>query len=326
MADEPSAGQKKAESEGEPREQEPSVETKQKERRRRGGVAGPVILICVGIVFLLNNLGLLPWDVWDTLWRAWPVVLILIGLDLLIGRRSVWGTLAVALIALAVLAAVLSVAISWPFPSERVEDRVMHALDSATRAEVTLEPGIARLRLGSSEDTGTLASGTISRAKRDRLVDDFRISGDTARLRLGTEGRRFVVFSPPSGDWNLKLGPVVPVTLNVDTGFGEVDLDLRGLNLSEFEVKGGVGTTKVSLPASGTVTGTIDGGVGETTIVIPKAVQARVSVETGIGDVDVPNSYTREDDVYLSPSTESTSTLDLDVKSGIGEVTIKESP
>ena len=60
-------------------------------RRRHGGsVIGPLLLIFVGGVFLLQNAGILPASVWGDLWRLWPLVLVLAGLELLIGRRLPW--------------------------------------------------------------------------------------------------------------------------------------------------------------------------------------------------------------------------------------------
>ena len=62
-------------------------------KTRRGGLVGPIILITLGVVFLMNNLGVLDWSVWVVIFRLWPVLLVAAGLDLLLGRRSVWGSL-----------------------------------------------------------------------------------------------------------------------------------------------------------------------------------------------------------------------------------------
>ncbi len=62
----------------------------EEKKTHRVGLVWPVILISAGMMFLLNNLGLLSWNVWGTLWRLWPVLLIAAGLDILIGRRSIW--------------------------------------------------------------------------------------------------------------------------------------------------------------------------------------------------------------------------------------------
>lgn len=61
--------------------------------RRRGprSLFWPVILIAVGLVFLLRNLGMLPGDAGDTLISLWPLILVLIGIDGLLDRSGVAG-------------------------------------------------------------------------------------------------------------------------------------------------------------------------------------------------------------------------------------------
>jgi hypothetical protein len=47
---------------------------------------GAIFLIGIGIIFLLNNFGLLPINVWQILFRLWPVFLILAGVRILAGK------------------------------------------------------------------------------------------------------------------------------------------------------------------------------------------------------------------------------------------------
>ena len=51
---------------------------------RRGSVRTGVILVVLGLLFLLANLGLLGWLRWDV---VWPVLLILLGIWLVTRRR-----------------------------------------------------------------------------------------------------------------------------------------------------------------------------------------------------------------------------------------------
>ena len=78
-----------------------------KEKHRRGSLVGPMILIALGVVFLLNNLGILPWSIWEVILRLWPILLIGIGLDLLLGRRSVLGSLLALILTFLILAGAL---------------------------------------------------------------------------------------------------------------------------------------------------------------------------------------------------------------------------
>jgi len=50
-------------------------------QRKRDSLVWGIILIAVGIVFLLERLGI---DLWDKAWRFWPVILIVWGASKLI--------------------------------------------------------------------------------------------------------------------------------------------------------------------------------------------------------------------------------------------------
>ena len=56
---------------------------------RRRSLFGPILLIAIGLVFLGNNLGLIPGEGWEMIWRLWPVLLIIAGLDELLRRQSI---------------------------------------------------------------------------------------------------------------------------------------------------------------------------------------------------------------------------------------------
>ena len=67
------------------------------------GLVWPILVITAGVLLLLSNLGMLSLDLWELMLRGWPLILIAIGIDLLIGRRSVWGSIVAAVLIIAVL-------------------------------------------------------------------------------------------------------------------------------------------------------------------------------------------------------------------------------
>ncbi len=68
---------------------------------------GGIFVLFLGIVFLLQSLSFLPWGLWETLWRFWPVLIIIIGLGILLRRQNVW---LVSLLILILLFACLGIA------------------------------------------------------------------------------------------------------------------------------------------------------------------------------------------------------------------------
>lgn len=64
-----------------------------------------VILIVSGIIFFFNTLGILPWDIWNNLWQFWPIVLILWGLQVILGQGKL-ARVVISLITLIILVAI----------------------------------------------------------------------------------------------------------------------------------------------------------------------------------------------------------------------------
>jgi hypothetical protein len=69
----------------------------------------PLVIIIAGVLLLLQNTGLLPPGLWPLLIRLWPVALILVGLDLLIG----WRSPAAARVAVILTALVMAGTLLW---------------------------------------------------------------------------------------------------------------------------------------------------------------------------------------------------------------------
>lgn len=77
----------------------------------RKGITGPLILITFGILLLLNNIKQLPDGFFGSLWHFWPVVLILLGLDIMLSHNdSKIGYLTQILFGIAVICGVITLA------------------------------------------------------------------------------------------------------------------------------------------------------------------------------------------------------------------------
>jgi hypothetical protein len=300
-----------------------------KEKRRRVSLVGPVILIGLGVVLLLNNLGILAWSAWDVIFRLWPILLIAVGLDLFIGRRSALGSLLVLVLTLAILAGALwlfeaGVGIGQPVAGEEVRQ----ALEGATQATVVIDPGAGSLRVEALPESGNLVEGVVHVGSRERVVPNFSVRDGTATFILRGQGATFGPFVG-GGDrpaWDLGLNRDVPLQLEVSLGAGESDLDLTGLMVSGLKINMGVGLTTVTLPDKGRFQAKVDSAIGQTVVIIPEGMAARIRVDTGIGGSQLPADYRRQDNTYTSPGYESADNrVDLEVNQAIGSITIRHS-
>jgi hypothetical protein len=300
---------------------------------RRQGILWPIILIAAGVLLLLGNLGLLQWNVWE-LARFWPLILVLAGLDILAAQvKSPWAYAAIMLLGLLVILGLIGLLLLGTrlMPAGAVDTQeIVEPLGELREAHVEIRFGGSGLAVGALEDSPNLVEGRFQgpSGRGAQVIEEF--DAQRGRLTLRSPGSGFFVpFGGPVADhWDLALTTRVPLTLDVDTGVGETQLDLEDLQVRELEVDAGVGRTIVVFPAKGRTRASVSGGVGALRLEIPRGVAARIEVDTGIGALKVDRDrFPRAgEDLYMSEGYHSAADrLDLQVEMGVGvgSVTIR---
>ena len=74
----------------------------------------PIVLIGVGSILLLTNLGVITGNPWAIIFQLWPVLLIALGLEILLGGSTGWRAVMSALLGLALVGGILWVLIAQP--------------------------------------------------------------------------------------------------------------------------------------------------------------------------------------------------------------------
>ncbi len=83
-------------------------------RARYRSLFWPVILVGVGVIWLLSNLGYVTPANLSEIWRLWPLLLIAAGLDMLLGRRLPLASALIGLLVLGLVGAFLFADIRIP--------------------------------------------------------------------------------------------------------------------------------------------------------------------------------------------------------------------
>ena len=264
--------------------------------RRRPSLFWPILIIGAGVAFLLSNLGYLPWTSWNILWRLWPLLLVALGIDLLIGRRSVVGAIVSGVLILALVGGAIALAFfaeSIPQLAELAEPvewqtaHVEHPLDNVKRASVLIDWTSLPGTLGVLSDSPNLIEGDI--VYRGELIFAVNKRGDGADVKLDTFfsgpwwGWSPDFSSGPNAAWDVELSPNVPLALTLDTGSGRCDFDLSGMQISNLVIDAGSGAIDLALPSDGSFEAHIGGGSGRINIVLPAGVGTRVVLDSGSG-------------------------------------------
>lgn len=299
---------------------------------RRGGLVGPIILIGLGVVFLLNNLGILKMNVWEVVLQTWPLLLIASGIDLLIVRRTAEATLLTLILLMVVIAGgVWLVALRGDGGAAPRVESVQVPLPAAEMADIGINPGVGILHivaLGSDDD---LVAGKLGLSRGQEVETDLQTDDGVSIINLGTKSGWFwpafrtAYDSEDVGEneWRLGLSTGMPIRLRTDLGAGVMDLDLAEITLEHLQVDLGVGKISLILPETGDFDAKISVAIGLLEIWIPRDLPVRITLNTGLSVRQI-EGFRQEGDVYYSPAAASGGELvDLDLNQAIGRLVVR---
>ena len=282
--------------------------------------------IALGILFLLSNFGYIAVSIWTLLTYLWPIFIVAIGLDLIVGRRSWWGALVGVVGVLLVFGATLAyVGFGLTSGSATAQTNVSQQAGAATSATISIEPIAGDLVIQSQSDPAVLISGSVPEGSQ--IYQDYKLQGETASFRIWQTGPGTMAFipSPGRGRWDLSLNQTLPLSLKTVLVAGDHQEQLQDLTLSSLDVSTILGNTQITLPKKGRFSGNIKGVIGNITINVPKGMELKVTSSNVIAAMSVPDGYTHEGNVYTSPGYGSSENqIDLNVSEVIGLVQIQQ--
>jgi hypothetical protein len=274
---------------------------------------GPLVLIFLGCIFLLQNAGYLPSNFWLSLWRLWPVILVLAGVELLLAGRIPWVLLAGVSAAVLVLGAVAihTPTVLAPAQPSTVTSQTTD-LGGAHQAALSVQFDAGELNIGAIERPvpGQLATAGYSGPQNLAPTPTYSVSGDVGLLAYAAGGDTAQGLAPLIGSQSgsprldLSLSPMVPITsLSVKSGASNGHLDLSTLQLKDFDASLGAAATWIRVPQNaGPVTLRISGGASDISIDVPPGVAARLRFRGGLTTINVDQARfpPAGDNVYQS--------------------------
>jgi hypothetical protein len=286
--------------------------------RRYRSFFWPLVLIGAGIIWLLANLGIIRPASLGALISLWPLLLIVIGLDILFGRRSpVIGGLIGLLAILAVVGALIAgPALGLPAASVGVlQTRTFtEPVNGATAADIILDFSSQPVSLHPVSSAANLLEAQIEYYGG---LSYASTGNPTRRISLAPSGGfAFFLGSDSNARWDIGLNPAIPTNLHLGGASGSQSLDLSSLRLTAFFLdqgsgsvtatlppepdpytatfQGGSGSLNLSLPGNANLTIRLDGGSGSVHINLPAGAAVRFEVRSsGSGSVSFPSSLSQ---------------------------------
>lgn len=242
----------------------------------------PVILILTGVIALVAETGAISIGRLDRLAELWPVVLIVIGLELM-SRRVLQGStrdLATVLIVLVALGgAVAYVAVRGPVSDATQTLDSSEAVGSLNQAALDVNAGAATMTVEGSSALGPDLyrahieyTGSKPGVSLDRSTGILRISQNNDVGFLAS--RRFVL--------DLQINSAVSWNISADTGSTNDTLKLSAIKVGSIKLNAGASRTDITLGRpTGIVRISVDGGAITLHLHRPSQSEAFVHVSGG---------------------------------------------
>jgi hypothetical protein len=259
------------------------------DRSRYRSVFWPILLIGVGVIWLLGNLGVISTLNFGGLFRLWPLILIAIGLDILIGRLNpiLSALIGIGTVAIFVVLLILSPSLNLGGEAELKSDIFTARIGEATSATVSLDFSSAPVNLTALEDSNNLIEADLTYYGNIEFdVDGERTKRISLQRTLNSPGLTSQ-FDQNQEKWEIGLAPNIPLDLNVDVGSGVVDLDLTALEILDLKIDGSSGKAEVTMPAGGKYDAKIDIGSGSFDVTFSDEVEAELEIDGGSGSMTV---------------------------------------
>ncbi len=293
-------------------------------------IVGPFILIGLGIVLLLQQLNMIQWSLWEVAFRLWPLIIIAVGADILIARRSFIGAVASLLVVLALFVGGIYLMGAGPGPGQTgdrlTSEEIAYDLGDAATGEINLTLDAGQMTLGAlGADSKSVIAGTIRQAPNESVTSGHNFSGTKVNVNIESHWPQTYFFNTTGIDhtWDLALTGKVPLNVNLTLGAGEIVADLTGLKITSVNVKIGAGHLVLILPEGSNIRVDVSIGAGSAEIRLPGKAPVKVDCTTGVGNCALPNGSGFWGQEYTSPdysSADSKITIDMNLGVGEGEV------
>ncbi len=201
-----------------------------------------------------------------------------------------------------------------------VSERLDLGLDGTPDAEVMVTFGAGRLAIAQAAP-GMLVDGTCEGGvKAER--------GAPGRVRLSPPAPSNLSWNRAPYTWRIGLTGEVPLSLRVETGAADSELDLSALRLGELRLRTGASDTRITLPAAAGFTHVdAEGGAAAIRFRVPDGVAARIRTTIALGSSDVDTARfprTPAGDAWQSPDYETAANrVEIGVRGGVGSVSVR---
>ncbi len=278
-----------------------------------------LILVFIGGILLLQNFGVIDFQ-WFVIWRFWPLILILIGANMLFSREnSQTGAIISVVLTLSAL-----VFIGWQGTRDHHEGKsrwFFNEWEDEPKSDVKHKSGYFSEPYSASTTSAILniSGGATTYKLEDTTSELFNAKvsssfGNYSLVKISNDSSETLNFKMSGkAEWDMReKGPNEAVmalnsnplwTINVETGAGKAWFDLSKFKVQSFNFEGGATKLDVKLGAPlATTNVNVETGVSQIHISIPSNAACKINTDSGLSSSDFEGFDKQSDGSYITPN------------------------
>lgn len=294
-----------------------------------------LVLVLIGTLFILKNMDLIYFS-WHSIWKLWPVVLVLIGIAILPIKNGLKVALTVITLIIATIILIWSPNFDGkvgPWSSrqdwnEKGQDeqgmndqRISEAFDSSiTSAALNFDAAAGNFRIDDITEE-------LFEFHREGDVGKYNYSikdlGDRREVLIELEEGRIKNFELRN-KVSMKLNPNPLWDLKIDVGAAGLDLDLSQFKVNDLDINGGASSINIrlgDLQEQSRIK--INSGASSIKIEIPEEFACEVKASTVLSSKDLKGFHKVSDGTYVSENfSGGTKNVIIEIEAAVSSLTV----
>ena len=295
-----------------------------------------LVLVLIGTLFILKNLDVIYFS-WHSIWRLWPLILVLIGVTILPVKDAVKVVLTIIVLIIGALFLIYYPKNDdrdnrWFFNHDRdlsespqqmdVDQRIFESYDtSITEAYLAFDAAAGDFKINTTttelfefERDGNFGRYNYS-IKELGSRRDINIELEEGRVIRGDLKNRVAIKLNPAPVWDIK----------VDVGAANVEMDLSDFKISALKIEGGASSINVTIgDLSPECKLKINSGASSIYIRVPEEFACEVNTSTVLSSKELPGFNSVSNGTYVTPDFSSQSkNIVIDIDAAVSSLNIQ---
>lgn len=276
-----------------------------------------IILIILGILFLLSNLGYISFDVLFGIFDLWPLLFVIAGINILFNKKPIvilitWIIFFVILILYGIFYGSINTDIDFSTHFTKPAE--------TSYGKLNLDIGAARVDIDSEKDN--LLKVNARGIKLD-YNDIYKNNNETAIFNFANRNHNSIIFDTKGNNYDFKLNEDVIWDLDLDLGAISGTLNLENIAAKSITLNMGAGNLNIVLGNKYDQSDIrIDSGASNINITVPKNAGIKIKSDSSLSKIDIDDlGLIKSGDYYISPNYEKEDVkLRFHISMGVGIV------